>query len=134
MAVEKVCSKDLTLTFGAIDLSSASREISWGGTANEIDVSTRDNAVEGSSQYCAGITDWEWEATGLDTTGGHAAISTIEVGDVDDLLIDTGQQTTTVEAVILRQEYTNAYDGVAQWTLGGRFNEKPVWAASPVVP
>lgn len=134
MATVKICGKDLTLMFGAIDLSSASREISWSGEASEVDISTRDNAVEGSAAYCAGITEWEWEATGLDTTGGHAAIKTIVIGDVDDLTIDTGQQATTVEAVVLRQEYTSAYDGAAEWTIGGRFNEAPIWAASPVTP
>lgn len=130
MATTKICGRDLTLFFGAIDLSSASREISWSGEASEIDISTRDNVVEGSAAYCAGLTEWEWEANGLDTTGGHAAIKTIQIGDVDDLIIDTGQQTTTVEAVVLRQEYTSAYDGANEWTVGGRLNEKPVWAAS----
>ena len=62
MATVKIRGADLTLIFGAIDLSSASREISWSGEANEIDVSTRDNVVEGASQYLAGVTEWEWEA------------------------------------------------------------------------
>lgn len=134
MATVKIRGADLTLTFDAVDLSSASREISFSGEANEIDVSTRDNVVEGASQYLGGVTEWEWEASGLDTTGGHASISTIKPGDVGDLVIDTGQQTTTVEAVVLRQEYSSAYDGPATWTVGGRFNEAPVWAASPVTP
>lgn len=134
MVTIKIRGADLTLMFGAIDLSSASREISWSGEATEIDVSTRDNVVEGAAAYLSGPTEWEWEATGLDTDGGHAAIKTIVPGDIDDLVIDTGEVTTTVEAVILRQEYSSAYDGPAEWTVGGRFNEAPVWTPVVVVP
>ena len=130
MATTKICGADLILTFDAIDLSSASREISITGEADEIDATTRDDVVEGGSQYLPGPVTWEWEASGLDTTGGHAAIKTILIGDVGDLVIDTGQQTATCEAVVLTQEYTSAHDDVAEWTVGGRLNEKPVWTAS----
>ena len=128
MATTKIRGADLTMTFDGIDLSSASREISITGEADEIDASTRDDVVAGASQYLPGPVTWEFEATGLDTTGGHAAIKTIQIGDTGTLVINTGQASTTVTAVILSQEYTSPHDDVAEWTLGGRLNAAPVWA------
>src|SRR5688500_6961699 len=98
MATTKLHGKNLVMTFGSINLSAASRSFTMSGEADEIDASTRDDLVAGAAQTLVGITTYEWEASGLDITGVHGAIKTIDIGDEDTLTVTWGGMSFAVPA------------------------------------
>lgn len=128
MPTTKVRGRDLTGSFAGVDLASASRSFEYSGEADEIDASTRDSLVAGARQFLADAPSYEFTWEGLDVEGTHAAIGTIDVGDEGSLVVNTGQGSFTVTAIITKQEYKSEYDDVAEWTLAGRMNAKPVWS------
>ncbi len=128
MALTKLTGKNLTGSFNGIDLSSASRKFSYKGKAKEIDLSTRDDLVAGERQYEADVPEYEFEWSGLDTTGTHAAIATIAIGDIGPMTVNNSQKSFTTTCTITEQEYDSEQDKGAEWKLKGRMRGKPNWA------
>ena len=128
MATTKFLGKSLTGSFGAVDLSSASRKFSLKAKAKNIDVSTRDDLMAGARQNIPDVPEYEFEWEGLDTTGGHAAIATILIGDEDVMTVNTSQKGFAVMAKITEQEYESEGDKPPEWKLKGTLNLPPNWA------
>lgn len=128
MATTKITGKALTGSFDGHDLASASRKFTLKAKGKELDLSTRDDLVAGARVYEADVPEYEFDWEGLDTTGMHASIATIKIGDVGTLTVNTGQKSFSVAATITEQEYQSEQDKGAEWKLKGRLNAAPVWA------
>jgi hypothetical protein len=110
------------------NISGSSRQFGFEESAQEQDVSTRDDLNENATQYLVGVPGRTATLAGLDTTPAASRVwRTIKNGETGSLLwypLGTGSTRPYefAEGVVTKDTYGSPHDNAATWDLAWRLN------------
>lgn len=110
---------------GTVDLTADSRTFEYNEEASEIDVTTRENAVNDEQDFLGGPTGRTWQYSALDTRGTNQAWAQLDINDTGTLMwypegTASGKRKESALVLLRQRQYQSPYNDAVTVTMGGR--------------